>query len=52
MLHLAGTELNKIRLEEVYLYLFKHYTLLVKTTTNCFMLSNRQVVIQIEILFE
>ena len=44
MFHFAGTVLNNTRLEQVYLYLFKNYTLLVKTTTVCFILSNRQVV--------
>ena len=33
MFHLASTVLNNTGLEQVYLYLFKHYTLLVKTTT-------------------
>ena len=44
MLHLAGTVLNNTQLEQVYLYLFKHYTLIVKTTTVYFILSNCQVV--------
>ena len=44
MLHLAGTVLNNTRLEQVYSYLIKHYTLIVKTTTVCFIFSNRQVV--------
>ena len=42
MFHPAGTVLNNTRLEQV--YLFKHYTLLVKTITVCFILSNRQTV--------
>ena len=33
MFHLAGTMLNNKWLEQV--YLFKHHTLLVKTTTVC-----------------
>ena len=36
MLQLAGTELNNTRLEKEYLYLFKHYTIIVETTTICF----------------
>ena len=41
MFYLAGTVLNNTRLEQVYLYLFKRYTLLVKTATVCFILLNR-----------
>ena len=44
MFHLAGTVLNNTWLEQVYLYLFKHYTLIVEITIVCFLLSNRQVV--------
>ena len=44
MFHLGGTVLNNTRLVQVYLYLFKHYTLLVKTTTVCFISLNFQVV--------
>ena len=45
MFHFAGTVLNSTRLEQVYYIIFtKHYTLLVETTTVCFILSNRQVV--------
>ena len=45
MFHLAGTVLNNTRLEQVqYIIFIKHYTLLVKTTTVCFIVLNRQVV--------
>ena len=44
MFHLANTMLKNTRLEQEYLYLLKRYALLVKTTTVCFILSNRQVV--------
>ena len=33
MFHLAGTMLNKTWLEQIHLYLFKHYTSIIKTTT-------------------
>ena len=47
MFHFAGTVLNNIRLEQLYYILYIiHYTLLVETTTICFILSNRQVVIR------
>ena len=44
MFYFAGTVLNNTRLEQVYIIFIKHYTLLVETTTVCFILSNRQVV--------
>ena len=40
MFHLACTVLNKTRLDQVCLYLFKHYTLIIKTRTVYFILSN------------
>ena len=33
MFYLSGTVLNNAGLEQVYLYLSKHYTLIVKTAT-------------------
>ena len=36
MFYLAGTVLNNMCLDQIYLYLFKHYTLLVKNTTNIY----------------
>ena len=46
MFLLGGTVLNNTRLEQVYLHLFKRYTLIVTTTTVHFNLFNRQVVIR------
>ena len=39
----AGTLLHNTWLEQVYLYLFKHYTSLLTTTTVCLIISNHQV---------